>query len=137
MTEQKSDVVTHEEIMQMNQQSWDALLLMTDVIPRINGSGKVTLTLVEYEKIMNNVKLLQKALLEITRLRTGLSCIENADEAIQLCYEEAVGVMKELAKATLEGTEKEHWAYKFSEEEYQDYKSSFREEIEDDRKIKG
>ena len=133
MTEQKNDVVTHEEIMQMNQQSWDALLLMTDVIPRINGSGKVTLTLVEYEKIMNNVKLLQKALLEITRLRTGLSCIENADETIQLDNEDAVQVMKELAKATLEGTEKEHWVYKFSEEEYQDYKNSFKEEIEDER----
>ena len=111
MTEQQNNVVTYEEIMRMNQQSWDTLLLMTDVIPRINGSGKVTLKLAEYEKVMNNVKMLQKTLLEITRLRTALSCIENVGELLALPNDETLNIMKELTKATQEGTEENHWAY--------------------------
>lgn len=120
MTEQKSDVVTHEEIMQMNQQSWDVLLLMTDVIQRVDGSGTVTLTLQEYGELASNVKSLQKALLEITRLKHALTSVVCCQQTLQLDNEDTVQVMKELAKAALEGTEKEHWASKRLAEELQE-----------------
>lgn len=111
MTETKS-VIAHEEITQMNKRSWETLDLMIDILPRINGSGKVTLTLHEYEKIVSNTKLLQDALLEITRLRVGLQCIASCDASLQLSAADTAEIAEELAKATLDGKEEKHWAYK-------------------------
>lgn len=129
MTEKLNDVVTHEEIMQMNQQSWDVLSLMSKVIQRIDGSGTVTLTLQEYGELASNVKSLQKALLEITRLNHALTRVVCCQQTLQLDNEDAVQVMKELAKVALEGTEKEHWASKVLVEELQSYKNLLKEEV--------